>query len=99
MLRNNGLTRRTPGAKYQPAHGRDFDVSLEQLDAYTTSRTRDRVGYIVLGASLGATGVAAVYGFASGDFGGLRDVWAVAGPIVGGIVGYYFHRTGRKDTG
>ncbi len=82
--------------RFQPAHGREGGISLRELDEYHTSRTRDRLGYIALGAALGATFLAAVYGVTTGDFGGLKDVWAAAGPIVGAVLGYYFHRS-RKD--
>ena len=86
-------------AKFQPAIGRDFDniVSVVQvLDQYRTSRTKDRVAYLVLGCGVGAVGLAAVYGMITGSFSGLRDVWGAVGPIVGGVIGYYFHRS-RKE--
>ena len=84
--------------KYVPAHGRDFEVAQwRAMDEYATSRTRDRIAYALLAAGFVSLAAAAGYGVRSGDFGGLRDVWAIAGPIAGGIVGYYFHR-GRKAT-
>jgi hypothetical protein len=95
-------TDKKPGktrSKYQPAHGRDFDITMvRELDHYETSRTRDRVSYLVLGCVIGAVGLAAIYGMITGSFGGLRNVWDAGGPIVGGIIGYYFHRS-RKDSG
>jgi hypothetical protein len=51
---------------------------------------------LVLGCVIGAAGLAAIYGVITGSFMGLRDVWGAVGPIVGGVVGYHFHRS-RKD--
>ena len=89
-----------PNSKYQPAHGRDFDITsaVRELDHYETSRTRDRITYLVLGSVIGAVGLAAIYGMVTGRFSGLRNVWEAVGPIVGGVIGYYFHRS-RKDSG
>ncbi|MDA8248714.1 MAG: hypothetical protein M0Z28_05990 [Rhodospirillales bacterium] len=83
-------------SKYVPAHGRDVEVALAAVNEFETSRTRDNIAYILLFAIGAAMLVATLYGFYRGSFGGLKDVWTVAGPITGGIVGYYFHR-GRKD--
>ena len=83
--------------KYTPAHGRDFDLNLRDLDSYKTARTRDNIVYVLLGACLAALLAAAGYGFYAKDFGALRDVWAVAGPFISGVAGYYMHRS-RKDS-
>jgi uncharacterized membrane protein YoaK (UPF0700 family) len=84
--------------KYRSAPGRDFDVSLAELADYHTSRTRDRIAYITLISALAATGIAGLYGLGTGNFSGLNAVWVAAGPIVGIVIGYYFHR-GRKEPG
>ncbi len=84
--------------KFTPLHGRDFDISLRDLDDYKTARTRDNVAYVLLGAALVAMLMAAAYGFYVGNFGAVRDVWSAAGPFIGGVAGYYFHRS-RKDSG
>ncbi len=84
--------------KYTPLHGREFDISLRDLDHYKTSRTRDNVAYVLLGSALAAMLMAAAYGFHVGYFGALKDVWSAAGPFIGGVAGYYFHRS-RKDSG
>jgi hypothetical protein len=73
-------------------------MAVRVMDEYETSRTRDRIAYFVLACGSVAMIAAAGYGFYSGDFGALKDVWTVAGPIIGVVVGYYFHR-GRKDSG
>ncbi len=83
-------------AKYRPAPGRVLEVSLADLADYHTSRTRNRIAYITLVSALAATGLSGVYGLATGNFSGLNAVWVAAGPIVGIIMGYYFHR-GRKE--
>jgi hypothetical protein len=88
-------TQKTPG-RYAPAHGRDYDIRLRAMDEYETSRTRDKIAYLVLGTVLGAIIAAATYGLWQQNFGALNAVWTVAGPITGAILGYYFHR-GRKD--
>jgi len=89
------VTKKTAG-KYTPAHGRDYEIRLRALDEYETSRTRDKIAYLVLGTVLGAIVATATYGLWQQDFGALNAVWTVAGPITGAILGYYFHR-GRKD--
>jgi hypothetical protein len=71
---------------------------LRAIDERETSRTRDNIAYLLLIAVILAMSTATGYGFYIGDFGGVKDVWTVAGPLTGGIVGYYFHR-GRKASG
>ncbi len=66
------------------------------LDQYQTSRTRDRITTLVLWSAIAALMLAAAYGALTGRFLGLEHVWSVAGPIVTGIIGYYFHRS-RRD--
>ena len=84
--------------KYTPAHGRDFAIAVRVVDEYETSRTRDRIAYFVLACGALSMALAAGYGFYTGNFGTMNDVWTVAGPIIGVVIGYYFHR-GRKDAG
>lgn len=83
--------------KYTPAHGREFEIVIAAVSEYKTSRTRDNITYMFLFAVGAAMLTATLYGFHEGSFAGVRDVWTVAGPITGGIVGYYFHR-GRRDS-
>lgn len=78
--------------KYQAAHGRDYEIEIRATDEYKTSRTRDNISYIIICTSLIALALAGGYGFYVGTFGAVKDVWAVAGPLIGSIVGYYFHR-------
>lgn len=86
-----------PKRKYAPAHGRDFEIDIRELDHYQTARTRDRIAYTLLLAALTALLVATVWGFRTGDFAAVRGVWSAAGPFIGGVAGYYFNR-GRKDS-
>ncbi len=86
-----------PRGKFHPAHGREFDISLDDLVRYQTSRTRDRLAYLILAGAAGATAIAALAGFSTGSFTGVQNVWAATGPIIGAVLGYYFHRT-HKDS-
>ena len=92
------VSRKASKNKYTSAHGRDFEMAVRVVDEYETSRTRDKIAYFVLGCGSLAMALAAGYGFYSGNFGAMKDVWTVAGPIIGVVVGYYFHR-GRKASG
>ena len=90
--------KRSARRRYAPLHGRDFDITLRDLDNYKTSRTRDHIAYVLLAAALAAMLMATVCGLHVGNFSALKDVWAAAGPFIGGVAGYYFHRS-RKDSG
>jgi len=81
------------------ALGQDFDakVSLSKdwvdvADAITRSRMVWAVLAIIGVFLFGAAGL----GLYRGEFGALQGVWAVAGPVYGGIAGYFFSRHGRK---
>jgi hypothetical protein len=97
MAPSNSNPRNASSNKYTPAHGRHIEIAARVADDYETSRTRDRIAYLVLGGAAMAMVIASGYGFRIGDFAALRDVWTVAGPFAGAIVGYYFHRS-RKDS-
>jgi hypothetical protein len=77
---------------YQPAIGREFDV-VEEVEA----KTRGFLTRII--ASVTAIGVVATgtYGLITGNYTAVIAVWAVAGPIVGALVSYYFGP--QRDTG
>jgi uncharacterized protein YqgC (DUF456 family) len=45
-----------------------------------------------------AAAVAGIYGLVTGNFTPVAAVWAVAGPIIGAVVAYYFGPQ-RDDTG
>jgi hypothetical protein len=92
--------------KYRPSIGSsEFDgvVPSEEVqkikarDSYETSRTRDKIAFVVLGSSAAALLIAALYGFYTGDFTALVAVWSGVGPIVGGIITWYFQI--RKESG
>jgi len=83
--------------KYTPATGRDFEIEVRVTDEYKTSRVRDNLSYMIMVTALLALALSAGRGFYSGTFEAVKDVWTVAGPLIGAIVGYYFHR-GRKDS-
>lgn len=80
---------------FQPSIGTDFPLSeVPSIEA----KTRDflaRAVTVFLGLALAISGL---YGLASGNFVPVGAVWAVGGPIVVGIVAYYFGHQ-RKDSG
>lgn len=70
--------------------GENFEVSdLEVLKDYEVSRDRRNIAYIILGSSFVALTTATVIGFILNDLLIVGHVWAAAGPLVGGVVGYY----------
>ncbi len=70
---------------FQPALGTDFG-RVSDVEA----KTRDFLARAV--ASIAAAGVAVtgVFGLATGNFVPVVSVWAIAGPIIGGVMSYYF---------
>ncbi len=78
---------------FQPAIGRDFgDV------ADVEARTRDFLArFLAVGSGLAAA-VAGIHGLVTGNYTPVAAVWAVAGPIIGAVVAYYFGLQ-RDDTG
>jgi hypothetical protein len=72
---------------FQPAIGRDFDIEPAPTVEARTRGALARGITLFAGAVLILTGT---YGLAAGDFMPLMASWAVAGPIVGAIVAYYF---------
>ena len=84
-----------PRKPYQPAIGTEFVV--EQA-ASIAAKTR---GFLARYVSISA-GVAVVvtggYGLLTGNYAAVEVVWAVAGPIIGAMMAYYFGPQ-RNDTG
>ena len=80
---------------FQPAIGAEFPLSdVPTIEA----RTR---GFLARGLAIFvsvAVAITGAYGLATANFLPLEAVWAVAGPIVGAIVAYYFGPQ-RKDSG
>jgi hypothetical protein len=73
------------GKPFQPAIGKDFG-NVEDVEA----RTRDFLArFLAVGSGLAAA-VAGTYGLVTGNFTPAAAVWAVAGPIIGAVVAYYF---------
>ncbi len=95
-VRKKDTAAKQPAGRYKPAHGRDFQIEIRAVDEYQTSRARDRIAYLILAGVIAAMLAALVYGFWQQNFSSLKDVWTVAGPLTGTIIGYYFHR-GRKE--
>jgi len=91
--------RRKKKAPRRVALGQEFEAKVrlskdwvDMADAVTRSR--------MVWAVLAIIGIflfgAAALGLLRGEFGALQGVWAVAGPVYGGIAGYFFSRHGRK---
>jgi len=80
---------------YQPAIG--AEIEIEEVPTIE-ARTRGFLArYIAISVSA-AIAVSGAYGLFTGNFTAVEVVWAVAGPIVGAMVLYYFGPQ-RNDTG
>ena len=85
-------SRRRGPKPFQPAVGQDFGA-IEEVEA----RTRGYLARLIASAAAAALGVTGAKSLADGTYTAVVGCWAVAGPIVGALVSYYFgHR--RKDT-
>lgn len=80
--------------RFQPAIGTDFE--LHQV-ASIEAKNRGFVARALIYLSGLAIIVAGGYGLATGNFSAIGGVWAVVGPLIGTVVGYYFGQ--RQDTG
>lgn len=89
-----GMAHRRSGSgpkPFQPAVGRDFG-SVDDVEA----RTRGFLARLLAMTAAAALTVSGVKSLAEGNYAPVIGCWAVAGPIVGALVAYYFgHR--RKD--
>jgi hypothetical protein len=90
--------------KAAPRHvavGREFEFTTKIALKGDLSETRDAetrsqiVWFAFAVIALFLLGAAAL-GLYQGEFGAIQQVWSVAGPIYGGIAGYYFSRHGKK---
>jgi len=84
---------------FEPRIGNEFEV-ISAKTRYLTEFTRSTIAlcFVVVGA-LGLI-FAAVLGAVKGDFGCLQTLWAIVGPLLGGILGFYFRGHilhGQKD--
>jgi hypothetical protein len=80
--------------RFRPRIGRDF--ALEKVHVID-ARTR---GFLSRAIAIGAGGAVVItggYGLATGSYVTVEVVWAVAGPMFGALVTYYFGLAG-KDT-
>ena len=89
-----GMEHRRPGRgpkPFRPAVGRDFG-SVDDVEA----RTRGFLARFLALAAAAGLAVSGMKSLADGNYAAVIGCWAVAGPIVGALVAYYFgHR--RKD--
>jgi hypothetical protein len=88
----HGAGSRSSAPRFRPRVGRDFE--LEEVHAIE-ARTR---GFLSRAIAIGAGGaITGGYGLATGSYLAVEVVWAVAGPMFGALVTYYFGAAG-KDT-
>jgi hypothetical protein len=82
----NRKARSTHGSKpFQPAVGREFG-RVEDADA----PARDFLTRFIAGAAGLAVSVTGAWGLSTGNYTAVIAVWAIAGPIIGAVVTYYF---------
>jgi hypothetical protein len=77
---------------YRPTIGRNIDIEEIAADTYETSRTRDYLAKVIVWGGTVALFIAAVASYGQQSFAPIAAVWAVLGPVAGGIVSYYFYR-------
>jgi len=80
---------------FQPAIGPDYEVNTARL---IEAKTRDFIAKLAVVVIVVAVAITGLCGLWTGDFRNLIAVWAVAGPITGAIIAYFFGMH-RKDTG
>jgi hypothetical protein len=78
---------------FQPAIGADIG-RVEDVEA----KTRDFLTRFIVSASGSMVAVTGVYGLITGNYTPIIAIWAIAGPIIGAVVTYYFGPQ-RNDTG
>jgi hypothetical protein len=83
------------------AVGEDFEASTKialsgDVSEAKDAETRSQIVWFAFAAiALFLLGTAAL-GLYRGEFSAVQQVWSVAGPIYGGIAGYFFSRHGKK---
>jgi len=80
--------------------GQEFEVtttSLEEWVKMSEAMTRERITWAVFAVIAVFLIGAAILGIVKNEFGALQWVWSVAGPIYGGIAGYFFHRSEKLN--
>jgi hypothetical protein len=78
---------------YQPAIGTDYGA-VEEVEA----KTRGYLVRVVVSVTAAGIALAGGYGLITANYTPLITVWAIAGPIIGAMVSYYFGPQ-RNDTG
>jgi membrane protein DedA with SNARE-associated domain len=83
---------------YEPKVGKEFPVSsVKEKTKYLTEFTRSTIAICLVVTSVLALVVTAAVCAYRGDFDFLQTLWAVIGPLLGSIVGYYFRGSDRGD--
>jgi hypothetical protein len=81
------------------AVGQEFDAKITSSKDWvdvSEAVTRSRMAWAVFGVIAVFLFGAAGLGFYKGEFSALQGIWSVAGPIYGGIAGYFFHRQHKR---
>jgi hypothetical protein len=80
---------------YQPAVGTEFEIDeVPTIDA----KTRGFLARFIAMSVAIAVAVTGSYGLVTGQYVAIEVVWAIAGPLVGAVVAYYFGAH-RRDSG
>jgi hypothetical protein len=86
--------------RYEPKVGKEFPVTrVEENTRYLTEFTRSALAIVGVVVGMLALLVTASICAYRGDFGPLLTVWAVVGPMLTWIFGYYFRGSdqGHED--
>lgn len=72
---------------YRPAIGKEFEIDeVPTIEA----RTRSFLARVVAVSATTALTITGLYGLTTAQFGPVEAVWAIAGPLVGAVMAYYF---------
>ena len=93
--RSNRSSRRDSGKPFQPAVGREIEIDEVPTIEAKTRGFLARIIAICVAIGVGVTGA---YGLATGRYAAIEVVWAIAGPLVGAVVAFYFGAH-RRDSG
>ena len=81
------------GKRFQPRIKRPFEV--DDAPAIEAKTRGFLARYIAISAWVAVT-VTAGYGLLSGNYAAVEIVWAIAGPIIGAVVAFYFGPHGKE---
>lgn len=96
MMSSVGRPSRSTSKKpYQPAVGTEIEIDeVPTIEA----RTRSFLAKFIAISVATAVAVTGAYALMTGHYAAIEVVWAIAGPLVGAVVAYYFGAH-RRETG